>query len=348
MKLNGIEACRGIAALLVVLRHATIMLADPVGHHALPFGGLFLFGRAGVEFFFVLSGFIIMYVHQGDIGAPSSFAGFWRKRVFRIYPPYWIATAMLGAILVFSPTRDRAEQDLMHVFASITLLPEMHWPILDVGWSLRHEMLFYLLFSIVILNRSAGIFVFGCWFLCIGANLAFQVTEGHSYFSGEAGDLLFRGFNIEFLFGIGVAFLVRRRAVAPVVFIGLGAAVFVSNGFYESFGPDAAEWPPRVLFYALGAAMIIYGTAAIDRQGGWSIPRPLIALGQASYSIYLVHVTILLVVAQVVRRLWVYVAMPVEIAFVGAVATAVIGGICFSNLLEQPILRFSRRGFKLA
>ena len=348
MKLQGIEACRGVAALLVVLRHATVMLSSPGVHGTLPFGGLFLFGRAGVEFFFVLSGFIIMYVHRTDVGLAAAFGGFWRKRVLRIYPPYWLATAMLGAILLFSPTHDRAEQDLMHVVSSLLLLPEMHWPVLDVGWSLRHEMLFYLLFSIAILNRRAGMALFAGWAAFIGFNLAFQAVTGQVYFGGELGDLVFRGFNIEFFFGMATALIVRRWKVAPLVILSLGVAVFALNGLYESFGPEASEWPPRVLLYAVASAMVLYGTAVVDRQGGWSIPRPLLVLGHASYSIYLVHVTILLVVVQVIRRLGTYVPIPAEIAFVAAVATAVAGGVCFSVLLEQPILRLSRRTVRAA
>ena len=100
MKLLGIEAARGLAALLVVTRHCTQMLSGARYFGALPLGGLFVFGHAGVDFFFVLSGFIIAYIHAGDLGRPERFGGYASKRVIRIYPTYWVALAIMGALLV--------------------------------------------------------------------------------------------------------------------------------------------------------------------------------------------------------------------------------------------------------
>ena len=64
---------------------------------------LFDFGHAGVEFFFVLSGFIILHIHWKDLGHPSRFSSFAGKRFLRIYPMYWLVLAAIIPVYFFSP-----------------------------------------------------------------------------------------------------------------------------------------------------------------------------------------------------------------------------------------------------
>ncbi len=238
MKLLGVEAGRGIAALLVVLLHASHILAIPNYSSHLAFDGLFEFGHAGVDFFFVLSGFIIYYIHQADIGHPSALTGYGAKRCVRIYPVYWVVTALFGAILFFSPTKDRSEQQLATIVTSLFLLPAMQAPILSVAWSLKHEILFYLLFATLFLSHRLGWAVMGVWGLLTAWNIAVSWATGTPYFDGIAGDLLFRIFNIEFFFGIAVAHLaLRSRARYGRTLLVAGAALFLATGLLESFGP---------------------------------------------------------------------------------------------------------------
>ncbi len=283
-RLDGVEAARGVAALLVVLRHATTILAGPHAYDAPVFAGLFMFGRAGVDFFFVLSGFIIAYVHAGDIGRRPAFPAFWRKRLLRIYPPYWIATAILVIVLLFSPTRDFAERDPVHVLSSLLLLPEQHEPILGIGWSLRHEMLFYLFFSTLLLSRLLGTVLLITWAVAIGMAAAYQSIVGQPLATGPLAFLLLRFFNVQFFVGMGVAWLVMYRpARQPGAWLLSGVTVFFGTGLYESFGGSIApEWPPLTLAYAAGSAMALLGLTQLERQRCWTIPRPLLTLGTAS------------------------------------------------------------------
>jgi peptidoglycan/LPS O-acetylase OafA/YrhL len=101
-KLSGVQTARGVAALTVVLYHATRALSLPQYLGYIPFGNSLGFGHAGVDFFFVLSGFIIMHAHTADIGRPERLYRYMWRRVTRIYPIYWVVT-LIQAIRAFFP-----------------------------------------------------------------------------------------------------------------------------------------------------------------------------------------------------------------------------------------------------
>ena len=343
-KLEGIEASRGLAAMMVVMFHVTSVLTQHNQYGVRVMGGLWLFGRAGVDFFFVLSGFIITFIHTRDFGQPDQFVPFWRKRVWRIYPVYWFATLGTQALLAFSPTADRAEQNPWHIVASWLLVPELGVPIVGVGWSLRHELLFYAFFGLLLLQRRVGAAILTMWACGCVWNAGAMMAAGKPYFTGIAGDLVFRTFNLEFFFGIAVAFLVRRPAWRPRAMLIAGAILFMGNGLYESFGPPLPnEWPPHNALYAIGAALMLYGTACLDLRRQWTVPRWALALGSASYSIYLVHAPVAAVVAELIRRIRAAVPIPIELTFIVTVGAGVIAGLIVHRLVERPVMRFAAR-----
>ena len=93
-KLNLLQVYRGIAAVLVVMFHLTDMSAQRLNQ--VTFFNLFQAGWSGVDYFFVLSGFIMVYVHRSAIGKKDHLKSFLVKRAVRIYPIYWIITLTLG------------------------------------------------------------------------------------------------------------------------------------------------------------------------------------------------------------------------------------------------------------
>jgi peptidoglycan/LPS O-acetylase OafA/YrhL len=345
-KLNGVDALRGLAAILVVTLHTTHTLAGPKDFGHEPFAGLFGFGRSGVDFFFVLSGFVIAYVHWTDIGSRSVFSSFWYKRLLRIYPTYWAATACFCVLLFISPSPGRSEQDPLYLLTSLTLWPTFSDPLLGVGWSLRHELLFYGLFSLLIFNPRAGFTVLGVWMGVILFNMTFQCVTGLPYFDNNIlGRVVFRGFNLQFFFGITTALLVRGGlSWRPGLLATVGAIGFLCVGMWESFGMQPMhEWPVRILAYALCSALTLYGVATLDKAGRTKIPRFVLRIGAASYSIYLTHLPVVLVVEFGLRFVTPHVPMTVEIAFFVVVGASIIAGVIFSEVVEQPILRWGRR-----
>ena len=208
-KLAGIEAGRGIAAIGVVLCHVALILTKT--SDAQTSVGVFQIGRAGVDFFFVLSGFIIAYAHREDIGCPARLGHYLSRRLFRIMPTYWIAlalTLMLGGYTL--PAFDMARAAL--------LLPSSHGLPVIVAWTLQYELVFYVAFSFLIVCKKLGVSVLVLWLVWILASLWGQNSPWVPQF-------LFGPLNIEFFLGMGAAYLLRKHTVlAPrlVLLIGFG------------------------------------------------------------------------------------------------------------------------------
>jgi peptidoglycan/LPS O-acetylase OafA/YrhL len=344
-KLLGVEAVRGMAALLVVLFHAGVLLSGPKDYGRLPFGGGLAFGRAGVDIFFVLSGFIITYIHAGDVtGEPGTrrrrLAGFARKRLLRIYPSYWICTLILLAIMLISPTPDRREHDPAYVLSSVFLLPSMNEPLLGPGWSLRHELLFYALFGLAIANRRAGIAAMALWFTAIAGNIIAIMWTGVPLAGGLAGSWLLSPLNAEFLAGIGVTMLLLRTPIRrPLAWLAAGLLGFGLCATCEVAWPDIPpNSPPLHLGYAAATFLALTGLVARERGTGLAVPAPLVRLGDASYALYLLHVIVIMIGVFVLRHLRPLMTVPLDLAFAALVLSSVAAALIFTAAIERPML----------
>jgi exopolysaccharide production protein ExoZ len=123
-----------------------------------------------------------------------------------------------------------------------------------------------------------------------------------------------------------------------------GVVLFLADGLFESYGPALPiEFPPRHLIYALGAAMTLYGLVGAETAGTLRVPAPLIRLGGASYSLYLIHVIVLMFFQQLLLRVKRFVPLQPEIVFFVALSLCVVISVMFSERIEQPLLRRLRR-----
>lgn len=152
---------RGIAAFLAVAFHARGHLLKAFGSS--PLTNALAFAYVGVDFFFVLSGFVIPHAHAADIGQPIMLGRYLRRRVTRVIPFYWVAlTASLIVMAVTHPL-----PPLGRLAASALLLPLPGDLALPVAWSLQHEIVFYALFATLIISRDLGLMLLGGWLALI-------------------------------------------------------------------------------------------------------------------------------------------------------------------------------------
>lgn len=298
-RLLGIQMARGMAAFLVCAFHFQNGLSWIVGY--VPFWGVFEFGRAGVDFFFVLSGFIIYLVHADDINRPPRLSRYAWRRLGRIYPVYWLATAVLSALTLLSAPSTPA-LDLDWIVRSLLLLPQPEPPILAIGWSLHHEMVFYTLFAVLIMHRTLGLLLFMLWLVAILYTcLVTPAGVGPMNFISP--------FDLQFFFGLGAAYVVRHwRIVGAKSLAVLGIAMFALAAKLEIDGAITSTDVAGRLAYGCASALITIGVASAERQGalplgGLRIRRWVDVWGGMSYALYLFHVIILVVLQAILAAL---------------------------------------------
>ena len=173
--LETLQAGRGVAALLVLTFHLNGSIFGNAKYFPDQFAELLVVGEVGVEFFFVLSGFLMCWLYDGR-DKPGKAGRFLLSRVARIYPFYWIVLAGVVPAYFLSPAFGHGyETSPGALVGSLLLLPMPDMPILPVAWTLQHEMLFYVLFTVFILSRSTGLLIFSIWpVACIAYQLLGQ------------------------------------------------------------------------------------------------------------------------------------------------------------------------------
>jgi peptidoglycan/LPS O-acetylase OafA/YrhL len=330
-KLATVQAGRACAAGVVVLAHASTLSG---------FGGsVFKAGHAGVDFFFVLSGFIITLVHAKDVGRPGEFLGYLRKRVRRIYPPYWIASliavALAAAGMANSVSGGLARFELADSLRAIFLFPSYSGPFLGVGWTLEHEMLFYAVFGVLILHRAAGLILLGSW---LGWSLLTAIIFPLPAFPWALSnlwiDFLGSSYHLQFGAGMLVAFFLARRALRfPMAWLAAGLTMLLATATAEGHGSLDGLGQLARLTYGLGSAMVLAGLVQGERNGQLHAPARLVFLGEASYSIYLVHVPFMMLASTLWKP-----SLGV-ISFTILAAVGVLAGCLLHLSVERPLLR---------
>jgi peptidoglycan/LPS O-acetylase OafA/YrhL len=339
-KFGSLELGRGIAALLVVLDHAGYMVREDRYFGRDAFGGLLLNLHVGVDFFFVLSGFIISTVHWGDAGRRGLLPRYARRRFIRIFPPYWVILTFVVVTYTMSPQLGVARQhEWPNVVASYLLFPMPDQPVLGVGWTLMFEMAFYVLF--------AGYIVFGrlLFWIFVPWTIAILWAAAAGPFDYPL-NFLTSPYHLEFAMGVLVAACVRssghlatRRLAALVT-----GGILIFAGCALAMGPSSVLETPIVgrLVFGAAAAAIIFGATKLEATGSLRIPRAAQALGAMSYSLYLSHVVTESLFMRIAMKLPDAIRTPETAAILISVA-GVAGGWAFWRVIERPLLRGLRR-----
>lgn len=332
-RLFGIEAIRGCAATAVVLYHVARHLNGDGGASALLY--VIQFGHAGVDVFFVLSGFIILFVHHRDIGQPMRARNYLSRRFSRLMPIYWVALALTVA-LTFAGSRVLPSWG--RVLWSASLLPSIQDPVLDIAWTLQHEMFFYAVFLVLIVNRVAGFVLMTIWLVGIAG-----VASGVVVLAGNAG--INWVFNLQFFMGMAAAYALLHNAIRwPGLMLATGLVAFAAAGLAENVGYLNGYAPHARLIYGIPAMLIVGGVAELDRRGQLRVAALPRMLGAASYSIYLFQFVFIgvawkaLTLTGLADRAPVWLSYPV-LAFAG-----IAGGLAMHRWVELPLLALTRGG----
>jgi peptidoglycan/LPS O-acetylase OafA/YrhL len=342
-KFESLEMIRALAALSVVFFHTQIIFTGRTG--IVPLGGVFGAGSRGVDLFFVLSGFIIAYIHAGDIGRPGRVGHYFYSRFVRIYPSVWIITLLaLTVYLIGFGGPDKADKlQPWSIAASFLLLPQHGDALVNVTWSLKYEIFFYLLFALAILRRSVGLTLILLWQAAVLGVYLLRPQLEWSWAS-----FYLRPIVLEFGLGLISAWIVINRARFPALemprvafgMLAAGTTVFVGAELLQAYRPAAFQALPDFLVFGVSAALIVIGLAVIDIQRRYAVPRALVVLGGASYPIYLVHFSTISLLAALLTKGG---RVPMnDGVFLAVALVGILFGLLFHRWIDRPLHRFLR------
>lgn len=333
--IRNLQALRAVAAFMVVLYHARLL--TPVGQRV-----SFDFGNAGVDIFFLISGFIIAHVTRGD--APESGFVFLLKRAIRVIPLYWLLTLALFAAAQVAPqlAGSGGKPGVVELAKSLLFVPyvdasgERH-PILFMGWTLNYEIFFYLLGGAALMLRREIARIAAISAVLGALVLAGFVLRPEGAILATYTDLLM----IEFAIGMWLNLAFRRTPMrasgrgyrlASMALCIAGMALLIAGDYF---------WPGlvREVKWGVPAMMIVGGALALEHGGATARSRALMLMGEASYAVYLTHafvikaVSIALGLAGLATMSW----GPSVLILLGVYALVAAVGIAVHLAIEKPL-----------
>ncbi|GBU16680.1 MULTISPECIES: acyltransferase [Methylobacterium] len=331
--LTVLQAGRAAAALAIVVYHSAIATRDFAGAIPESVFRILECGTFGVDFFFVLSGFIILHAHGGDPpGAAAARAYAW-KRVTRIYVPYLpVALALIGLYLALPGLSARTRE--WSLLTSLTLVPTGAPPALAAAWTLEHEMMFYVLFLAFFLARRAFPALIALWVasILVGIGLGLETS-----YAAPSPLSILAPINAEFVAGMLAALAVPRlagRLALPCLLAGLG-------GIAAFFGFAVDPAGPARMAFGTAVALCVAGAVRLEIDGRLGVPAWAILLGNASYAIYLVHNPLASLGARIAARVEPLRSWPASLAL--CIGLGVAAGLVYHLAWERPALAWLRR-----
>lgn len=333
-RLDSLQAGRFLAALGVVLYHLDL-IARAAPWYGAPTVQIFHALSSGVEFFFVLSGFLMawLYGHRlGETGLPRRFV---LSRFRRIYPIYWFVTAALLPIFFWMPTVGEGyERDGLEILTSLLLVPWKHPPIVGVAWTLVFEVWFYVLFTAILWRPSLALPTILLYIVAI----VFIKAPDNSFLL----QFVLNKFILLFFFGAMAGFLTRSafaRRFNIDIFFAIAATAIVMLAallWLRAYGMVPRELERNGL--GILASVLLFALVRIETTHPFRTPRVLVYLGDTSYALYLVHYPILSVAGKSLASFGIASRFP-TISFSLMVLAAIVAGTVVHELIEKRLLR---------
>lgn len=310
-------------------------------------------GGIGVDLFFIISGFIMTTILPNYVGETDSAKDFIVKRAIRILPLYWL----LSSILVFLSRHNTAILNKDVLIKTYFLFPifdksSFIFALIPQSWTLSYELYFYFIIFIGLAfmkNQASRI---------VPILLALLVVIGFLFRGGYLATFLTSPLLIEFILGITIGLIYRstvsrpgnatgnnilKKLSIPFIIAGAGlmcATIFISTRpFYvaEDIAADNTLAIERVLYWGLPCGLLAFGCLCVEHFFRIKAPKILVAIGNASFSCYLVHFIFLRKLEAIVPR---FISLnpdlyvPVYLMLILALSFAVY------KFVERPLTRF--------
>ncbi len=335
-RLELLHVYRAIASVAVVLHHLTAAAERSFGASYL--GGFFTAFEFRVDFFFVLSGFLVTWVYGERVGVPGAGWAFFKRRLFRLYPLLFVLTT-LKFLFMLSPAATTGRWsgeslDFTTVLCSYLMLPTENYPLILAAWTIPFEVFFYAIFAIAMSTR---------WRVVLGIALIWIIAIiVHGALNPDAKPLetlfVLRLSHLQIMAGVLAALALRtwdlRAWQRPLLAISATALMALPFIFDTLLRPIALV---KRLYLAGTFVALIVGSVLWEQARGRSLSLPpwLRMLGDASYSIFLMHTPILLIGLHQLARWQLMSDVPLTLL---ALFTVVSGILCH-RWLDMPMQR---------
>ena len=355
-QISNLQILRAAAALMVAFGHAqhdALVQSLNLGAgfervHTLPWG-------AGVDLFFVISGFILVYASERVFGRSGGRADFLSRRIARIVPLYWLFLSLyIGLVVQAALGNTRAMPAFVDIVASFGFWPTDAFgdgiprPLLTLGWTLNYEMFFYVTLAVFVgLPRVGAV---------LGTSLVLLTLVGLGELLSPTSAALYfwtRPIILEFCFGMGLALLLRGGvSLGPTcrcALVLLALAILFVDPLRSS--QQALDWTTpndfsRLLSWGVPAALIVAATILGPQNRPSPVTRAGVALGDASFALYLVHPFVIVGI----RKLWLLSELHLRLGLWSMVVTSLIlscvAAILIHHSVERPLTEWAQRVFQ--
>lgn len=325
-KMMSLQILRAIAVLLVMFAHSSEKINGNtiISKQA---------GNFGVDIFFVISGFIMVFISTRRHMGPVDFL---RERVTRIVPTYWFYTLLAFAMFLVAPTAFRGtEGGFGHLLLSMLFIAHENpatgslSPFLRIGWTLNYEMFFYVAFAIAMAVARPLRVPLTTGFLllltAIGLSATLGLVDLPPIVRFYTGNLM-----LEFAFGMGLAWAYlsgRLPIVRPVIAM---AVLVAALGLAVGVAQSAAVANYRGIVWGILALLLVCSALSLEKLAARPWLRWAVTIGNASYTLYLLH----LFPFSAYRIVWHKLGLPEDsLASQITFQATAIAGVCLLGIL---------------
>lgn len=334
---NSLQIFRGFAALFVVFHHQWVAFEHfyGVNNDALHF--LASLGKNGVDFFFVLSGFIITYSNYEKHGNVNHIKSYFLNRAFRIYIPFLPISFIMVLLYFIFPHVSEGDRSIS-LLTSLTLIPDGR-PALSVAWTLIHEMMFYIFFLSWFFSKNLWFTFVGLWGLII---VYFNYSGSIILSQNPLFQYFISPYNLEFIIGFLCAVFVKKvKNYSKTTFLisSIVILIIVSTFKYLKVVSNVSVLN---LGFSIGFAFLILGGIGswLDKYSNQNV---LMKIGNASYSIYLVHNPLISIFVRVFK--FIPLNLPILLIYFAIFFLCCFIGYVYSKVFETAVLNLFKRKF---
>ena len=265
------------------------------------------------------------------------------QKVARSYPLYWFYSTLVLIIWFCKPEMVNSVQDnQVNILASFLILPQDLLPLVMVGWTLVHEMYFYIVIAVLMLiipERTLPVFLVLWALVVIIGSSCFIADLGGDYNSTM--QVALHPLTLDFIGGVAIALLVNCNArKGEYLIIGIGISVFLFSviwlNIHDSVLKTEGWW--RISLFGIPSFLVVYGAVRVEISRKICFPKIMRKMGDASYSIYLSHVLVLSAIGRVWAKLAISGVIVHAVIIATMILTTIIVGLMSYRWIELPVL----------